>query len=229
MKITLGRNPNNTIVVDGRYDTVSSNHAEIEYTADGRFLFIDHSTNGSMVNNQKVHNGSMYVSEGDRIYLANAYEVSWPEIRTKAQMGRVTVQRNIHGEANGGGRVDSYTGNHEVNYPPNQPVYPQPQINSQPTAEELSRWNWGGFLLSWIWALGNKVWWGLLALIPGIGFIVNIILGINGTRAAWEACNGDSPDVFWGRQHSWTVAGLIVFGIGILLDLVVFIVIGLSL
>ena len=54
MKITIGRDPNSSIVVNPRFDTVSSNHAEIEYPADGRFLYIDHSTNGTMINNQKI-------------------------------------------------------------------------------------------------------------------------------------------------------------------------------
>lgn len=36
-------------------------------------------------------------------------------------------------------------------------------------------WSWGAFLLNWIWALGNKSYIGLLAIIPYVGFIVSFI------------------------------------------------------
>src|SRR6202040_3092399 len=36
---------------------------------------------------------------------------------------------------------------------------------------EIKRWNWGAFLLNWIWGIGNQTYIALLALIPGFGFI----------------------------------------------------------
>ena len=244
MKVTIGRDPKNTIVVDERYDTVSSKHAEIELTADGRYLFIDHSTNGTMINNQKIHNGSMYVREGDQIFLANAFQVSWAEIKSKAPIGRATVQRNIHANPGVGGReTDQYAGRVQAPYVPPAPPMPPVQNNygGQPTDEELSKWSWGGFLLGWIWALGNSVWWGLLGLLGNIlmagawwglplfivpvGFIVNIILGIRGTRSAWEATGGRMTfEAFKESQRKWTIAGVIVVGVGVLLWLVFFVV-----
>jgi len=47
--------------------TVSSNHAEIVLTADGRILFIDHSRNGSKVNDQIVHYSQVELKSGDTI------------------------------------------------------------------------------------------------------------------------------------------------------------------
>jgi len=47
--------------------TVSSNHAEIILTADGRILFIDHSRNGSKVNDQIVHYSQVELKSGDTI------------------------------------------------------------------------------------------------------------------------------------------------------------------
>ena len=38
-----------------------------------------------------------------------------------------------------------------------------------PIPDDLNRWNWGAFFLTWIWSLGNAVWIGLIALIPGVG------------------------------------------------------------
>ncbi len=223
MKITIGRDRTCSIQVDERFDTVSHNHAEIERTTDGRLLFIDHSTNGSTVNGQKIHNGSTYVNEGERIMLANAYDVSWNDVLAmlpRPNPSRVTVQHNIHSDP------DYQSGRATNRYVP--PVMPGANV-SQPqpsglTEEELRRWNWGGFLLSWIWGLGNNVWWALLALIPGISLVVAIMLGLRGTRASWEAGKWSSPAQFWESQRRWTFAGLIVTGVGVLIYLVFFIV-----
>lgn len=39
---------------------------------------------------------------------------------------------------------------------------------------------WGGFLLSWVWALFNRTWIGLLGLVPVLGFFVQVLLLIKG-------------------------------------------------
>ena len=50
---------------------------------------------------------------------------------------------------------------------------------------EITGWNWGAFLLNWIWAIGNRVWIGLLGLVFGI--IMAIILGAKGNEWAWQS------------------------------------------
>ena len=57
-------------------------------------------------------------------------------------------------------------------------------------------WSWGGFLLNWIWAIGNKTWIGLLAFVPYIGLIVSIYLGIKGRELAWKNKKWDSLEHF---------------------------------
>lgn len=77
--ITIGRSPQNTIVVDSSYSTVSSNHATI--TDNGGILTLqDHSTNGTYVNGQHIHNQSISIRQGDRITLASTYELPWREV-----------------------------------------------------------------------------------------------------------------------------------------------------
>ncbi|MDD5311739.1 MAG: B-box zinc finger protein [Dehalococcoidia bacterium] len=83
---------------------------------------------------------------------------------------------------------------------------------------EIRGWNWGGFLLTWIWGIGNNVWISLLALlsfIPYIGWIIGltmrIILGIKGNEWAWRSKKWDSVDHFKQVQRKWTwwgIAGL---------------------
>lgn len=66
-------------------------------------------------------------------------------------------------------------------------------------------WSWGAFGLNWIWSIGNKTWIGLLALIPLVGFVVAIILGINGRKWAWQNTRWDSVEHFNRVQKRWSI------------------------
>jgi hypothetical protein len=75
---------------------------------------------------------------------------------------------------------------------------------------EIQGLNWGAFLLSWIWGLGNGVMIALLALI--IPFF-NIYLLIKGNELAWKAKRWDSVEAFQATQRKWMMAGLILIGV----------------
>lgn len=83
----------------------------------------------------------------------------------------------------------------------------------------IKGWSWGAFLLSWIWAIGNRTWIGLLALIPYIGFVMAIILGIKGREWAWKNTQWESVEHFNRVQKKWSfwgvtlVLGMFVLGI----------------
>lgn len=77
--------------------------------------------------------------------------------------------------------------------------------------EEVKGWSWGAFLLSWIWAIGNRTWIGLLALIPYVGFLMTIYLGIKGREMAWRNNRWDSIEHFNRVQRSWSKWGVIIF------------------
>lgn len=83
----------------------------------------------------------------------------------------------------------------------------------QGTPPEARKWNWGAFLLGPIWGIGNKVWIALLALIPFIGWIMNIILGIKGSEWAWEAKEWRDLEHFRRTQRKWGFWGLGVFAV----------------
>lgn len=76
---------------------------------------------------------------------------------------------------------------------------------------EIQGWNWGAFLLTWIWGIGNQVWIALLALIPVplVSLAVMIILGMKGNEWAWQYKKWDSVDHFRRIQHTWMVWGII--------------------
>ncbi|MDP2720501.1 MAG: ribonuclease G, partial [bacterium] len=72
---------------------------------------------------------------------------------------------------------------------------------------------------SWIWAIGNSVWIGLLALVPYVGFIMSIVLGIKGREWAWQAKHWDSVEHFNKVQRNWSMAGLVIVGVSLILVL----------
>jgi hypothetical protein len=80
---------------------------------------------------------------------------------------------------------------------------------------EIKGWSWGGFLLTWIWGIGNNVWISLIALlniIPYVGWIagltMGIILGIRGNEWAWQRKKWDSIEHFQKTQRRWMWWGI---------------------
>jgi hypothetical protein len=85
---------------------------------------------------------------------------------------------------------------------------------------DVKRWNWGAFLLTWIWGIGNQVWIALLALVPIVGFVMMFVLGVKGNEWAWKKRRWDSVESFHRTQRKWAIAGLILWGVGIVLYIV---------
>ena len=97
-KITIGRAPGSDIRIEERWDTVSNEHAEIE-SIDNGLLFYDHSSNGTSINGQKIHNTNVPIYPGDEILLAGVYRLDWEILeRYFPTSRRPTVTKNIHGE-----------------------------------------------------------------------------------------------------------------------------------
>lgn len=107
------------------------------------------------------------------------------------------------------------------------------QGSSAVVPKEIRGWNWGGFLLTWVWAIGNKVWLGVLASVfaaiivsraEWVGwltlFIVSIVFGINGNKWAWHKKRWDSIEHFKRTQRTWAWWGLgvsiVFFTVGIM-------------
>lgn len=92
--------------------------------------------------------------------------------------------------------------------------------------KEIQGWNWGAFLLNWIWGIGNKVWLALITIIallfPLTGFIMAIVLGVKGNEWAWRNKRWDSIEQFKRTQRTWTY-----WGIGLLPVFIPLFVIGL--
>lgn len=193
-RITIGRDPRSDVRIDEQWDMVSNNHCDITRRGN-ELIFIDHSSNGTVINGQKIHNTSVGINPGDKIVLANMFELQWNVInRYFPNQQRPTVTKNIRGgEQDPIGRKTIHLGpNPANNGRKTEPIgtgHPNPefipdnqnhgnaansnygQANEYSQSEidkELERWNFGAFLGSWLWAPFNGIYWPLGVLVAMI-------------------------------------------------------------
>jgi Cytochrome oxidase complex assembly protein 1 len=76
---------------------------------------------------------------------------------------------------------------------------------------EIDRWNWGAFLLNWIWGLGNDTYIALLMFIPVVNVVMMFVLGARGSAWAWR--NRPWRDVAHFRrvQRNWAIWGIVLW------------------
>lgn len=91
-------------------------------------------------------------------------------------------------------------------------IHSTAQTQSQLHAD-VKGWSWGAFLLNAFWAIGNKVWIGLLCFIPIINLPVAILLGIKGREWAWKANKWESIEHFNRVQRKWSIWGFVIAGV----------------
>jgi hypothetical protein len=94
---------------------------------------------------------------------------------------------------------------------------PQVRAEPKPIPPEIDRWNWGAFLLNWIWGVGNNTFIALLTLVPIVGFVMLFVLGAKGSRWAWRNGRWDSVEHFKRVQRLWAIWGAIIWLGGIAL------------
>jgi serine/threonine protein kinase len=80
--------------------------------------------------------------------------------------------------------------------------------SSIPIPEEIQGWNWGAFLMPWLWPFTNHVWIGLLAFVPQVGWLMALALGSRGNEWAWKSRRWRSIEHFKAHQRGWAIAGL---------------------
>lgn len=84
--------------------------------------------------------------------------------------------------------------------------YPPPQVSGL---------NWGAFLLTWIWGVGNSVWISLLCFVPVVSYVMPFVLLFKGNEWAWRNKRWDSVEQFLDVQRKWMIAGIALYVIGI--------------
>lgn len=94
--IHVGRADDNTIQVPESFIRVSNYHADILLEG-GKLLYYDHSSNGTVINNQKIKNMKVHIFSGDNIELPGGYLLSWDMInRYFDSVQRPDIHRNPH-------------------------------------------------------------------------------------------------------------------------------------
>jgi hypothetical protein len=88
-----------------------------------------------------------------------------------------------------------------------------------PMPAELHGWNWGAFCLSWLWGITNGTYISLLSLIPAANVIMMFVLGAKGNEWAWQNRKFESVAQFKAVQKAWTIWGLVILGLGILMTI----------
>lgn len=77
-KITIGRNADNDIVIPEQ--SVSGNHADLILNDDGSILYIDHSTNGTMINGNHLLKGERHLTRNDVVVFPGGMKLDWNTI-----------------------------------------------------------------------------------------------------------------------------------------------------
>ena len=96
------------------------------------------------------------------------------------------------------------------------------QGKSAVVPQEVRGWNWGAFLLTWIWGIGNRVWLAFLVFlpIPLAAFAMSIVLGVKGSEWAWQSRKWDSVERFKRTQRTWMYWGIGILCLSLLLTVV---------
>ena len=88
-----------------------------------------------------------------------------------------------------------------------------PQINDrlpENIPPHLDKWNWGAFLLNWIWGIGNRTYIALLMFVPIVNLVIWFMLGFSGSRWAWKNQFWRDEEHFKSTQRKWSIAGVVV-------------------
>lgn len=83
--------------------------------------------------------------------------------------------------------------------------------------EAVKGWNWGAFVLTWIWGACNSVWLSFLVFIPYFGFVWCFVLGAKGSEWAWRHKKWNSIEHFRSTQEKWNAAGIVLFIVSIII------------
>ncbi len=60
----------------------------------------------------------------------------------------------------------------------------------------VRKFSWSAFFAAPVWAISNRVWVGLLVLIPGVGQLLQLLFGFHGRELAWRKGQWANVDQF---------------------------------
>ncbi|MBR4620400.1 MAG: FHA domain-containing protein [Salinivirgaceae bacterium] len=218
--ITIGRASDNNIVIDAGFDDVSEHHATISRTGDNYYFFEDHSSNGSFINNQTIHNQTIIIKHGDKIQLSPTCSIMWQQVDALLD-NEGTKQPNNSNESTGNASSQDKK----------EPVSEQNAATETFKPECVGKFNWGAFWFPGLWGFFNNIWWLLGAMIiidsldvfiegPNVAIIsvvirivIGLIYGFSGNETVWKqgkVLTKEAAIKFDKKQRRWNTIGLIV-------------------
>jgi hypothetical protein len=87
---------------------------------------------------------------------------------------------------------------------------------------EVKGWNWGAAGFPVWWGMYHGVWSGLVAIVPIVGLVWWIVMGIKGSEWAWRSEPWQSVEYFKKMQRKWMpwgIAAVILQIVGIVFSL----------
>src|SRR5262245_17830013 len=93
--ISIGRSPNNKIVISDTSNAVSSKHGEIKILDSGSIFYCDMSRNGTVVNGKLINNTECQVQRGTQIVFPNNSKLDWRQIPFPSQLANVKKEFTI--------------------------------------------------------------------------------------------------------------------------------------
>jgi len=144
LKITIGRSSQCDYIIENpdQYGTVSGNHATISETdTPNTFLFEDHSTNGTYINGQLVHNDTRTVNVGDHITLGKTYILPFDDIVKRYFSTKTTKKKPQFPQGNGTTPVPSPEGE-TIPQPSNGNTNENSVVPEAKIIKEIPMWYW---------------------------------------------------------------------------------------
>lgn len=83
--------------------------------------------------------------------------------------------------------------------------------------EEIKKWNWGAFWLTWIWGYFNNTFISFLFFIPVVNLFIPFYLGFKGNELAWQNTTWLDKESFLKAQKKWAVLGWIMMVVFLIL------------
>lgn len=96
----------------------------------------------------------------------------------------------------------------------------------QDLPQHLKKWNWGAFLLNWLWGVGNNTYSAFKVFIPVYGIYFLFKLGLHGNEYAWKNGTWKSEEHFVKVQRNWSRASFAYVAFCFLLALPMFFFVG---
>ncbi len=89
--------------------------------------------------------------------------------------------------------------------------------NGKEVPQTVKGWNWGAFMYSIFWGIGNKTYLPLLTLIPIFNIVWVFVVGFKGNEWAWQKGDYQDVETFKAVQATWNRAGLVQFIVAIVI------------